>query len=87
MKQNAGNEEFVCGEGFEWNAGCGGTASSATPAVARQHRHFRRRPPHRAHVINTVDAVTVSKSFVYKDWSNAAAFAAHHGRIPPGEGH
>ena len=43
--------------------------------------------PHRAHVINTVDAVMVSKSFVYKDWSNAAAFAAHHGRIPPGEGH
>ena len=45
MKQNAGNEEFVCGGGFEWNAGCGGAASSATPAVARQHRHFRRRPP------------------------------------------
>ena len=45
MKQNAGNEEFVCGGGFEWNAGCGGAASSATPAVARQHRHFRHRPP------------------------------------------
>ena len=40
MKQNAGNEEFVCGGGFEWNAGCGGAASSATPAVARQYRHF-----------------------------------------------